>query len=440
MEIGSSLISLALVIFFVILNGIFVAAEFAVIKLRKSRVEELVEDKVLGAGVLKSLQGDLDKSVAGAQLGITLASLVVGWLGEEAFASVFESILHAIPGLDGVSLPGWLSIAFAFAVLSAMHIVIGEQVPKFLAIRYPESTLIKLGYPFRAFCIVVSPFIWFLNWMSNGIIALIGLADRPEEQKAPSAHEFRILVEESAEAGKLDKHQSDILKRALELKAIPVSEAMLESDRMDFLTDGMDLDEVLRVVVDKKHTKFPVFSSDGGKVLGVLNTKDLFDIWTCQDARQGFSLLSLIRKAHVVPDSMPASALLEMMKSKRIQMAMVRNREGSIVGLVTLEDLVEQLVGEIWDEYDKPSIDMKRVSPGVVRIHGDVTLFEFASTFGVVIECETGCSTIGGAMIEFLGRDPVVGDAVSAENLIFKVVSVRGKNISELDFRKISGK
>lgn len=296
MEIGSSLISLLIVLLFIILNGIFVAAEFAVIKLRRSRVEELVQNKVIGSGVLQKLQNDLDKSVAGAQLGITLASLVVGWLGEDAFASIFESILHTVPALQGLSLPSWLSVAMAFTILSALHIVLGEQVPKFLAIRFPESVLIKLGFPFRIFCLVTSPFIWLLNGLSNLIIRMVGLADKPEEQKAPSPQEFRILVDESAEAGKLDRNQSDILKRALELKAIAVADAMLPREEIDFLVDTMDLDQVLEVVVREKHSKFPVLCHEGYSVVGILNTKDLFDIWTSQDARQGFSFPILSAK------------------------------------------------------------------------------------------------------------------------------------------------
>ena len=436
MEIGSSLISLLIVLLFIILNGIFVAAEFAVIKLRRSRVEELVQNKVIGSGVLQKLQNDLDKSVAGAQLGITLASLVVGWLGEDAFASIFESILHTVPALQGLSLPSWLSVAMAFTILSALHIVLGEQVPKFLAIRFPESVLIKLGFPFRIFCLVTSPFIWLLNGLSNLIIRMVGLADKPEEQKAPSPQEFRILVDESAEAGKLDRNQSDILKRALELKAIAVADAMLPREEIDFLVDTMDLDQVLEVVVREKHSKFPVLCHEGYSVVGILNTKDLFDIWTSQDARHGFSLSNLVRKAYIVPDTMPASALLDMMKSKRIQIAMVRNQEGAIVGLVTLEDLVEQLVGEIWDEYDKPSIDIKKVGNNTVRINGDVTLFEFATTFGVVIECDGGCTTIAGVLAERLGHAPKVGDSVRVEKALLQVATVKGKQVTEVDVRK----
>ncbi|MBZ0186280.1 MAG: CNNM domain-containing protein, partial [Candidatus Obscuribacterales bacterium] len=160
MSTGSILLSLGIVLLFVFLNGLFVAIEFAVIRLRKSRAEEMVQSGAVGAKMLQALQKDTEGSIAGAQLGITIASLIIGWIGEETFTTIIEGALHAIPALAHVSVPGWVVLVLTFTFLSSIHVVIGEQVPKFLGIRFPETVLIKLGMPFRLFCQVTRPFIW----------------------------------------------------------------------------------------------------------------------------------------------------------------------------------------------------------------------------------------------------------------------------------------
>ena len=437
MPIGSILLSLAIVMIFVILNGLFVAAEFAVIKLRPSRIEELVQRKVLGANLLQKLHRDTENTVAGAQLGITLASLFLGWLGEEAFTELMEAVLHVIPGMEALHVPSWVAIAFAFTIMSGLHIVIGEQVPKFMAIRFPESTLLKLGFPLYVFCMITKPFIWMLNGISNGIIRLMGMANKPEEGTAPTAEEFQILFDESAQAGQLERQETDILRRALELKAISCADAMLPRDKMDILEDNMSLDEVLAVVIAKKHTKFPVFRHGTNTVIGIVNTKDLFDIWTCEIARVDFSLTNLVRQAHFFRDSVAASSLLETMKALRIQMAIITDESGDTVGLLTLEDLVEQLVGEIWDEYDKPHGEIERISESSWNLTSRVTLYEFSTYFEASLDCESNCSTVAELMEELIDGEPEPGSEVIREGYSFKVVSAREGFISKIQVSKL---
>lgn len=437
MPIGSLMISLGIVMIFVILNGLFAAAEFAVIKLRKSRVEELVQRNVLGAKLLQKLQNDIEGSVAGAQLGVTLASLFLGWLGEDAFAGLLEAVLHVMPGIGAVHVPAWIGVMFAFTIMSGLHIVIGEQVPKFLAIRFPESTLLKLGFPFYIFCQITKPFIWFLKGISNGIITILGLGDKPEEQAAPTADELRILVAESAQAGKLQRHETDLLRRALELKAITCAEAMMPRVQMDILEDNMSLDEVIAVVIAKKHSKFPVFRHGTNTVIGIINTKDLFDIWTCEAARQDFSLTNLVRQAHFIRSDVAASSLLETMKALRIQMAIITDESGDTVGLLTLEDLVEQLVGEIWDEYDKPHGEIEQVSDSSWNLTYRVTLYEFSTYFGVSLDCESTCSTVAELMEESIEGEAQSGSEIVREGYSFKVISAREGVISKIQITKL---
>ncbi len=447
MSVGSVLLWLAIVLFFIVINGLFVAAEFAVIRLRKTRVEEMVKSGAAGAKMLEALQRDIENSIAGAQLGITLASLVVGWMGENVVSAGLALILNAIPGFEGVHVPHWIGLILSFATLSAVHIILGEQVPKFVGIRFPESTLLKLGMPFRLFCKVMTPFLRLMNYLSNQCIRLLGLDRQPEETKHPSAREFQIMVEESAKAGRLGKQESDFLVRGLELKALMVRQVMRPKTQVDYLRSDNTLAQVMKTVVDTKHGKLPVFDSIEHRVIGILNTKDLFDVWMSRfgasnggvlpvpPVLQEFRLSRFVRQAHFVPDTMQASVLLEEMKQKRLQMVMVTDEFGNTIGIVTLEDLLEQLVGDIWDEYDKPHRDIVKENEGIYRVRGDVTLFEFSKVFSHPLEYNGYCISVAGMVVEKFGRQPKIGESVSVSGYAFKVLEKEGQMISLLEIK-----
>ena len=367
---------------------------------------------------------------------------MIGWLGEKAVSHSISSLIQMIPGMESFAVPGWVSVAIAFTILTMAHIIIGEQVPKFLAIRFPESLLLKLGLPFRLFCKITSPFIWLMNSMANGCIRLMGFKDRPVEQSAPSSDEFRILVGESRKAGLITKQEADLLVRSLELKGLTARQVMLPRAQFDALHEGMSLEEVVRTIDETKHSKFPVFDSIGDRVIGLLYAKDLFETWlvttrpggaAARPVGEDFSLRNYVRQAYVVPDTMPSGSLLEEMKSKHRQMAIVVNEFGSTVGLVTLEDLVEQLVGEIWDEFDTPLDDIRSVSKECWLVAGEVTLFEFNKRFDSKLECEGHCSSIAGYVTERLGHKARIGESVSQGRFRFKVLEKEGHAISLLE-------
>ncbi len=471
MSTGSILLWLAVVAAFIILNGLFVAAEYAVIRLRKSRVEEMIGSSIAGAQSVQALQKDIEQTIAGAQLGITLSSLIVGWMGEKAVSGAIELVLNLIPGFEHVRVPVVVGFVLSFMILSTFHIILGEQVPKFLGIRFPETTILKLALPFRIFCRIMSPVLSTMTFLSNMVIKLLGMENKPEEQRLPSAHEFQIMVEESAKAGNLGKQESDILVRALELKALSVRDVMKPKTKVDYLRHDMNLAQVMKVVVDTKHSKLPVFDAVEHRVIGVLSTKDLFDVWMTRfiatnggtmavpaDIQQSFKLSQFVRQAHFVPDVMLASALLEEMRAKRLQMVMVSDEFGNTIGIVTLEDLIEQLVGEIWDEYDKPNADIQKIvkpqskplGKGLradeeifefdtterYRVSGGVTLFEFGKYFRTELECDGSCTTVAGMVIEKLGRGPKIDDSVVIDGFKFTVIEKEGPSIAYLEVQR----
>lgn len=351
---------LCMMVLFLLINAFFVAAEFALVAIRKSRIQEMEEQGHPKAGAVSKLKTDIDYSVSGAQLGITLASLALGWVGEHSIHELVKMGLGLIPGLAGVEPPVGIGFAFSFLILSGLHVIIGEQVPKILALRTPEKLLLWLVTPFRIYCKVAYPLIWVMNGISDFILKLMGVPkSEGGEHAVHSAEELGILIEASGEAGELDTREADLLKRVLDMRELSVQNVMVPRSRMDSISDHLTLPQLLGVVARTKHSKLPVFGKSTQKIVGILNSRDLFDIWAAsakhvdENECELFDMEKIMRPAFFARNDMAASALLDELRNRKIQMAIVVDETDECVGLITMEDLLEQLVGEIYDEYDK---------------------------------------------------------------------------------------
>lgn len=424
----------------IVVTGLFVAAEYALISIRKSRVDEMVQNGVPGALVVQALKQRIDKTIAGSQLGITLLSMTLGWVGGEVMPEVAKWFLGYIPSFGGIP-PGSIAFAVSFMVLTMVHVIIGEQIPKQIALRIPEKTIVRLSYPLRVFCFLTAPFVWVMHTLSLLGLRLLGIPKREgQEHLLPSADEFQILFDESEKAGTLGKQESNLLRKALDLKAVTAREVMIPRTRMDAISENMSLNEVLAVITKTKHSKLPVYRGRD-RVVGILNTRDLFDLWsttnkTPQAVTAPFKVSTYIRRAYFVPETMLASNLLEEMRVRQIQMAIVMDEFGATVGLITLEDLLEELVGEIWDEYDTPNYAIDKIDETAWRVQGEVTLFEFNRAFGTSIDC-LHCTTIAGMVVELLGRQPRVDDTATTGAFAFTVLELSGHAISSLKVRRV---
>lgn len=451
MSFGPLLLGLVLLFVFLLVNGLFVAFEFAIIALRKSRTEELVKKGRSGAERVQKLQQQIDKTIAGAQLGITLASLALGWLGDHSILPLIQSAMSSIPGVAELQLPAGLGVAISFIILSLLHVVIGEQVPKTLGLRSPERMSILLSAPFRIFCFITAPLVWMMNAFTWLLLKPFGMTKtKHDDHQLPSPAEFQILFEESVKAGTLGKQESDFLKRALELKAVTLKEVMVPRTRVDYVEDGTSLVDMMAVASRTKHSKLPVFRNSRDNVIGILNTRDLHDLFYAHlraRAQTGsapvtpkpFRLSDYVRKAYFVPDTMLASTLLEQMKERKLQMAVVIDEFGATVGIVTLEDLLEQLVGEIWDEYDSPGAGIEQVSENAWHVPGDLTIFEFNKFFGSELSCETHCVTVAGLVIEALDRQPDGGETIQVNGYTFTILEIKNRAVFRLAVQRPEG-
>jgi len=454
MSFGPLLLGLALLFVFLILNGLFVAFEFAIIALRKSRIEELVKNGKSGAERVQKMHQQMDRTIAGAQLGITLASLALGWLGDHSILPLIQSAMSSIPGVAELHLPAGVGVAISFIILSLLHVVVGEQVPKTMGLRAPERMSFLLAGSFRIFVFITAPLVWMMNGLTWLLLKPFGMSQaKHEESQLPSPAEFQILFEESVKAGTLGKQESDVLKRALELKAVTLKEVMIPRTRVDYLEDGTDLLGMMAVAARTKHGKLPVFRHSRDNVIGILNTRDLHDLFYAHlKARsevgsvaanritpKAFRLSDYVRKAYFVPDTMLASTLLEQMKERKLQMAVVVDEFGATVGIVTLEDLLEQLVGEIWDEYDSPGAGIEQVGEQTWHVPGDLTIFEFNKFFGAELSCETHCVTVAGLVIEALDRQPDGGESVDLHGYKFTILEIKNRAVFRLAVQRPDG-
>ena len=334
---------------FVALNAFFVAAEFALVSVRWTRVEQLVGERKWGALSLRYAAEHLDDSLAAAQLGITFTSLALGWVGEPVIAHLFEPVFAAIPGPWGVAVTHTVAIAIAFLLITYMHVVLGEQVPKVIAIERAEDVGLFVAGPVVAFSRLARPFISVIRYSSTGVMRSLRLPPLPPAKLVHSVDELRMLVEETREAGVIPEDQASYMRNVLLISDKKVREVMVPREKVVTVSLSANEEEVLGTARVTAHTRMPVWDGNPDNIVGIVNTKDLFHL---------FSLKGLV----ILEDAMypPIFAqpeqrvgwLLQTFKREKRQMAVVRDVWGRFLGIVTLEDILEEIVGEIEDEHD----------------------------------------------------------------------------------------
>jgi len=346
----------------VALNGFFVAAEFALVAVRKTRVEELVNQGVRGASAVSSAVEHLDRTIAATQLGITLASLALGWVGEPALAHLIEPLFGFVP----VQWVGITTHSFAviitFVMITFMHVVFGELMPKTLALQIPDRTALWVAPPLNVFARAMYPVIRTMNGIGNWLIRRMGFRAAGEEGAIHSVQELQMIIEDTQEAGLLESDQSIYLQNIFGLTDKTVQECMIPRDKMDAIELSTPSEKVLEIVRDSGHTRLPVYEGEVNNIVGILNTKNLFYFFSLQNAIVLED--ALYPATFLTPDESIANALRLFRKSHR-PMAMVRERTGEILGLITLENILEEIVGELEDEHDAPVPKAKKIrKPG----------------------------------------------------------------------------
>jgi len=336
----------------VLLNGLFVAAEFALVSVRRTRIEELKSKGAAGAKAVLHALDNLDHSIAATQLGITLASIGLGFAGEPALARLIEPLFAGLGQPAGWVTAHGVSVALAFTLITYMHVVFGELVPKTVALQIRDRMAMWLATPLWIFGWSARPVIAVINWSGNGVLRLMGFEPAGGEAKVHSVEELLLLIEDQEEAGVLHPDQAELVENVFRMTTKRVSDCMVPREKMASLELSTPPDKVLEVARSGAHTRMPVYEGEPDNVVGIVNTKDLFYLFSLQ----GIVVLqdALYPALFLPPDETVGSALRLFKKAKR-PMALVRDEHGKIVGLITLEDVLEEIVGDIEDEHDRPT-------------------------------------------------------------------------------------
>jgi CBS domain containing-hemolysin-like protein len=418
---------LFLAAFLVFLNAFFVAAEFGIVKVRATRVQELVREGVRGAGAVQSAIQNLDAYLSATQLGITLASLGLGWIGEPAFASLVTPLLGAV-GVWSESVIHSISLTLAFAAITFLHIVLGELAPKSLAIRRPEELCLLVAPPLQLFYRVFYPALWFLNASSNFFLRMFRIAPATESELAHSEEELRLLLTESHRTGTLSASKRKLLENVFDYTRRSAKHIMVPRADIVHLSLLRSFTENLETIRQTQHTRYPLCNEDIDHVVGMIHAKDLFQ--PIDGIHETTDLLKLKRDILFVPESRPLELLQRDFQQRRVHMAIVVDEYGGTSGLVTLEDILEEIVGEIQDEFDTETPRVESTAEGYV-VDGLVLLDELAGRLGFKAP-EHESSTLGGFVIARLGRIARIGDLVDLDGYNAKVIEMKGRRVSKL--------
>ena len=426
MDIVPILFQLLLVFFLIAMNGFFVAAEFACVKIRPSRLETLIQEGSRQAKYAKKLTDHLDASLSVTQLGITLASLGLGWVGEPAVATLILPITHAI-GLDDV-IGHTIALALAFSIITGLHIVLGELTPKTMAIQNVEKIMLSVALPMLVFHRVMYPFVWLLNHVANWVAHRMGFHTASEGDDAHTEEEIRLLMEESHRQGLIDDTEVDFVDNVFDFTDLNVREIMTPRTDMVCLYLEDTMDENLHIILEEQLTRYPICHEDKDHIVGFLHVKDLMRVMA--EGRKP-NLRRLARKALIVPESMDVSVLLKTMQKQRSQMAIVVDEYGGTAGMVTIEDIVEEIVGDIQDEFDEERPTAERRGKRIFSVDAKMLLEELEDILEIDIEDED-VDTVGGWLYDQIGQAPRVGQMAASGGNHFYVEEVDGVRITRV--------
>lgn len=419
-------------------NGFFVAAEFALVAARRSRIEQLVaEGNVIAPGVKRALH-DMNPYLAVAQLGITMASLALGWIGEPALAALIEPVFQFLPPETAMISSHAVAVTLAFAIITALHITLGEQTPKMLAIRRAEETALLVSIPMQVFVFIFRPAIVMLNGMSNFFLRIFRLPPASTEELVHSAEELRYLVRASRKAGVLDEVEGEMVSRVFDFGETRAYEVMVPRTEVVAVEAETTLEQAMECVASEGRTRLPVYEKDLDHVVGVLHLRDVI-----RAVRRGESSAASVRKVAraplVVPETASIEDILAEMRRSRTQMAIVIDEHGGTAGVVTMEDLLEEIVGEFQDEFERPHEAIRPQADGSIMLDGLVAIWELQERFGLEMPEDEGYTTVGGLVMSRLGRVPQVGDAVPLDGYRLLVEAMDGRRVATLRLVKHNG-
>jgi CBS domain containing-hemolysin-like protein len=422
--------NITLVFAFIFLNAFFVAAEFAIVKVRITQIEPLVAQKDWRARMAKEVITHLDTYLSASQVGITMTSLALGWIGEPFVANLLRPLFDRI-GLTNPDAIQAIAFGVAFSIITILHIVLGEQAPKWLAIQRPRSATLIVAYPLRIFYVVFRPFIWFVNTLANAVVRGLGIRTVGEAELTHSEEELRLLL---AQDKRVSVASKSIVLNAMDFRRKQARHSMVPRTEMMTLSLSAPVQENINIMRTNKFSRYPAYRDSIDNIIGVIYTKDIFK----QDRhlKADFTLESVLRDATFLPETANLERVLETILQRKTHMVILADEYGGTAGLITLENVLEELVGPIQDEFDRESPEVTKVSDDEYVLDASLTTNDVERLISQELSPKDILS-IGGFVLEQLGHIPQEGESVQVNGVEFTVEQVNDRVIDRVRVRRI---
>lgn len=412
-------------------NGFFVAAEFALVRVRATRIEQLAAEGRSVAQVVKHQIQHLDNYLASTQLGITLASLALGWIGEPSLAHLLEPLFAWVGGAAAETLAHSAAVTISFLLITTLHIILGELVPKSIALQRTEGTTLIVARPLLVFTQLLRPFILLMNSVGNAVVRLLGLQAAGEQALAHTVEELEMLVAQSRQGGILDTEEERMLYHVFGFGEKKAADIMLPRSEIVAVPSTITLRELQQTFAQESYTRLPVYGGTLDNIIGMVHLKDVFSWLQTGAAPETFPLRQIVRPVLDVTEQIAIEVVFTQMRKRRIHMAMVVDEYGATAGMITLEDIVEEIVGEVQDEFDLLRPEVEPLPDGSSSVDGLMNLTAFCEYFGLK-QPDASSHTVGGYVMERLGRLAQMNDTVALDISHLRVEELDGRRVARV--------
>ena len=431
MDISDIFINIFIIAFLLFINGFFVAAEFALVKVRRTRLEQLVNDGNKRAKTALKLTDNVNKMLAAAQLGVTIASIALGWVAEATMVQLVTPVIKFIP-LGHIAVHA-VAIPVSFLLVTYFHVLLGEQLPKCLALKHTENLALLIASPMDMFISLFKPLVWILQVSGDRLLKILH-ADSEDASLVHSTEELDMLVDVSYNEGVLNETEAEMLHNMFKFSDLMAKQVMIPRTDMICVPEDISYDDINKLALENGYTRYPVYEKENiDKIIGFIHVKDLYAIAM---TKEEYSVQSLLRPIILIPETMTLDNLMMEFKKLHSQMAVVVDEYGGTAGLITLEDVLEEIIGEVQDEFDEEeeAVNIEELGDNKYLANAMMRMDELAEFFGLNPDFleEDDVETIGGLVVKILGRIANVDDTVSFKGLTFTVKEVDGARITQL--------
>ncbi len=424
-----------IVFLLLLVNAFFVSAEFAIVRARKAKIEQMNKEGNVDAKLALKALDDVNFFIAAVQVGVTIASIGIGWFGSPTIEKMLAPVLDSVP-LGYAYLAQSITAVIAFVIITYLHVIIGEQVPKCIALQYPEKISLVVAKPMDVFMTLSKPFVWLLNKSCNGILRILRIPVNPSLKTVHTIDDLDMFVENSYDEGVLNETEKDMFHNVLQFSDLTAHEVMTPRTDMICVPIDMPLEELNQLASENQYTRYPVYEGDIDHITGLVHVKDLFMLSLKNEIRP---IEKIQRKIPLVPETITLDKLVIMFKKQRAQMAVVVDEFGGTSGIITLEDVLEEIFGDVQDEFDiDEEKDIKEIQPNKYEATGTMRLDELAKYFDIPeedLEVED-VDTIAGLVVKELERIAKVGDCVEYGSFVFTVKEIDGARITKIQLEK----